>query len=194
MQAVFFTEPSEFRAWLADNHDKAQELWVGFYKKSSGKPSLTWPQAVDEALCYGWIDGIRKSIDAESYTNRFTPRKPRSTWSDVNTRRVKELMELGRMQPAGLAAFAKRSEKYTGLYSFEQGAVKLEEAYEKQFKENEKAWQFFQSQPASYQKTATWWVMSAKQEATRLKRLATLIQDSEAGLRIAQLRRNTPSK
>ncbi len=190
MQAIFFAEPSELRIWLAENHDKAQELWVGFYKKASGKPSITWPQSVDEALCFGWIDGIRKSIDAISYTIRFTPRKPRSIWSDVNSRRFKELSEMGHMQPAGAEAFAKWNEKRSGLYSFEQQSVKLDEAHEKQFKENEKAWHFFQSQAPSYQKMATWWVISAKQEATRLKRLATLIGDSEAVQKIAPLRRS----
>src|SRR5688572_7668510 len=152
------------------------------YKVNSGKASITWPQAVDEALCYGWIDGIRKSIDAESYMNRFTPRRPTSNWSAVNIKRVHELIEEGRMQPAGLAAFEKRTDARSGRYSFEQSAeVSLEPAMEQKFRKNKKAWEYFQAQRPSYRKQATWWVISAKREDTRARRLATLIADSAAG-------------
>ncbi len=194
MEPKFFAEPLAFREWLEENHHQAQELWVGFYKKGSGRPSITWPEAVDEALCFGWIDGIRKSIDATSYTIRLTPRKPRSTWSAVNIRRVQELIEAGRMQPAGLEAFAKREEDHSRQYSFEQGEVALGEEFEATFRANEKAWAFFASQPPSYRKTTTWWVISAKQEETRRRRLATLIEDSEAGERIAPLRRDRKAR
>jgi len=188
-QVIFFKTPSEFRAWLEANHDKAHELWVGYYKKGSGKPSMTWPESVDQALCFGWIDGIRKSIDDESYTNRFTPRKPTSNWSAVNIKRVMELTEQGLMHPAGLAAFEKRKDDKSGIYGYEQREnAALSDDYEKQFKANAKAWDWFRSQAPSYQKMATWWVISARQEATRLKRLATLIDDSEHGVRIAPLR------
>lgn len=190
MEPTFFATPSELRAWLAERHDKTQELWVGFYKKGSGKPSITWPEAVDEALCFGWIDGIRKGIDEESYTNRFTPRKAGSIWSAVNIKRVGELTSLGLMLPAGLRAFEKRSEEKSGIYAYEQrDAARLEDADERQFRANKPAWNFFQAQPASYRKAAIWWVISAKKEETRRKRLATLIEDSEHERTIAPLTR-----
>ena len=188
MDVTFFESPSGFRTWLEQNHDATQELWVGFYKKSSGKPSITWPEAVDEALCFGWIDGVRKSIDESSYTIRFTPRKAGSIWSAVNIKRVGELSQLGRMQPEGLKAFEKRVEKKSGLYSYEN-AAELDEAYEQQFRANKKAWDFFQARPASYRRAAIWWVVTAKKEETKLKRLATLIEDSEHGRTIAPLTR-----
>lgn len=186
----FFATPAAFRRWLLQHHETAAELWVGMYKLSTGKQSITWKEAVDEALCFGWIDGIRKSIDAESYTNRFTPRRRGSNWSTVNIRRVHELIAEGRMQPSGLRAFEARTAARSGVYSFEQDRedAKLPPALEKQFKSDKKAWQFFQSQPAGYQRTATWWVISAKLDATRERRMSTLIADSAAGLRLAQLR------
>jgi uncharacterized protein YdeI (YjbR/CyaY-like superfamily) len=188
---LFFETASAFRAWLRKHHSTAKELWVGFYRKDSGRPSITWPESVDEALCVGWIDGIRKSIDDVSYMIRFSPRKRTSTWSAVNIARVGELNRGGRMQPAGLAAFARRSEAKSGIYSYEQrNAAALDSASAAEFQANPAAWEFFQAQPASYRKTATWWVVSARQQATREKRLATLIADSAAGLRIKQLRRN----
>ena len=190
MDITFFAEPSAWREWLEQHHKTDQELWVGFYKKASGKPSITWPQAVDEALCYGWIDGIRKSVDDISYKIRFTPRKSGSTWSAVNIKRVGELSELGLMQEAGRQAFAKKKENKSAIYAYEQRPAQLDEKYEAQLKANPRAWTFFHSQPPSYRKTAIWWVISAKQEATRLKRLNTLIQDSETGLRVAHLRRS----
>jgi uncharacterized protein YdeI (YjbR/CyaY-like superfamily) len=187
---VFFATPAEFRAWLEANHKTAHELWVGFYRKDSGRQSITWPEVVDEALCFGWIDGIRKRIDAISYMNRLTPRRRTSTWSAVNIARVSELTKQKRMRPAGLAAFAQRSEAKSGIYAYEQRKnAAFDPAAEKQFKANVEAWKFFQAQPASYRQTATWWVISAKREETRQKRLATLIEDSANGLPIKQLDR-----
>jgi uncharacterized protein YdeI (YjbR/CyaY-like superfamily) len=192
MIPIFFATPSEFRMWLEEHHDESQEVWVGFYKRSSGKPSITWPEAVDQALCHGWIDGVRKGIDDVSYIIRFTPRKPRSIWSTVNVNRVGELTRLGLMRPEGLKAFEERDLKKSGLYSYEQRkGSKLEPAYENQLQANTKAWEFFQSQPPSYQQAASWWVISAKKEETRLKRLARLIEDSEQGRSIAPLTRRT---
>ena len=192
--ATFFATPAEFRRWLERNHAKAQELWVGFYKKGTGKPSITWPEAVAEALCYGWIDGVRRSIDDDSYRIRFTPRKPNSTWSAVNIRTAQELIAAGRMRPAGLAAFQSRREDLERRYSFEQGEVAFEPWMEKEFRKRKKAWAFFESQPPSYRKTATWWVISAKREETRRKRLQTLIDDSAASRRIKPLTRPERTK
>jgi uncharacterized protein YdeI (YjbR/CyaY-like superfamily) len=187
-QATFFATPVELRAWLEANHAQASELWVGFHKKGSGLPSMTWPEAVDEALCFGWIDGVRKSIDETSYANRFTPRKSRSTWSAVNIKRVRELVAEGRMRPAGLRAFAARADDKSGTYSYEQrDAVELGDAYERQFRAKHAAWDFFQAQAPSYRKAAIWWVVSAKKEETRQRRLTALIDDSAAGRRIASL-------
>ena len=173
MKPKFFRTPEQFREWLEKNHGSKDELWVGFYKKGSGKPSITWPESVDQALCFGWIDGIRKSIDENSYVIRFTPRRPGSIWSAVNINKVKELEEKGLVTPAGRAAFEKRDAKKSEIYSFEQKNVSLGDTYEKVFKKNKKAWISFQAMPPSYRKAATWWVISAKQEATREKRLAT---------------------
>jgi uncharacterized protein YdeI (YjbR/CyaY-like superfamily) len=190
MKPRFFPTPKAFRAWLAKHHADTPELWVGFHKKDSGRPSITWPESVDEALCVGWIDGLRKSIDEHSYMIRFTPRKPGSIWSQVNTRRAKELVDQGRMLPAGVRAFEGRDPKKTNLYSFEQRhAAKLDAALEKRFKANRAAWTFFASQPDGYRRIALFYVMSAKQEQTRVRRLETLIRDSAAGLRIGLLRR-----
>lgn len=189
MEIRFFATPAEFRAWLEQHHETDDELWVGLYKKASGRPSLTWPESVDEALCFGWIDGIRKSIDEVSYRIRFTPRRRGSVWSTVNVRRARELIDAGRMHPAGLEAFEKRREDRERQYSFEQGEVTFGEELEAEFRANPEAWAFFESQPPSYRKTATWWVISAKREDTRRRRLASLIADSEAGERIGPLRR-----
>src|SRR5262249_52161737 len=154
---TFFSTPEEFRAWLDEHHADETELWVGFYKKGSGRPSITWPESVDEALCFGWIDGVRKSVDEESYANRFTPRRARSVWSAVNVKRVQELTELGRMRPAGLKAFAERAEERSGVYAYEQrGSAELGAEFEELFRANEAAWTFFRAQPAGYRKTATW--------------------------------------
>ncbi len=188
MEPAYFETPLDFRNWLEKNHDKATELLVGFYKVGSGKPSIKWPESVDQALCFGWIDGIRKSIDSESYSVRFTPRKPGSNWSGINIRKVEELIKIGMMHPSGLAAFKKWNDQKPEIYSYENKPEKLSNEYESVFKSNPKAWDFFQLQPPSYQKTAFFWVMSAKQEATRQKRLNELIADSEAGLKIKPMR------
>ncbi len=189
-EPTFFTEPLLFRAWLEEHHATAPELWVGFYKKDSGQPSITWPEAVDQALCFGWIDGVRKSLGEVSYMIRFTPRKPGSTWSAVNIARMGELTALVLVHPAGLAAFERRQEERSGTYSYEQKAgVQLAPAEEEQFRASARAWEFFQAQAPSYRKAALWWVVSAKREETRVKRLATLIADSEAGRTLAHLTR-----
>jgi len=175
----FFPSPSAWRAWLEQHHAETEELWVGLYKRESGRPSITWPEAVDGALCFGWIDGIRKSVDEISYKIRFTPRKPRSVWSAVNVKRATELSILGLMHPAGLAAFEKRDGDRSAIYSYEQRkSAKLPPAYEKEFRTHPDAWEFFRAQPPWYQRTSAYWVISAKKEETRRKRLATLIADS----------------
>jgi uncharacterized protein YdeI (YjbR/CyaY-like superfamily) len=183
-KATFFKTPAAFRGWLAAHHATSNELWVGFYKKGSGKPSLTWPESVDEALCFGWIDGIRKSIDEESYRIRFTPRKPTSVWSAVNIKNVAKLIEENRMQPPGMNAFAARKENRSGIYSYEQRSAELVEPYLAKLKRNKTAWKFFQAQPPSYRKVLNWWVVSAKKEETRLKRLDKLIEESAQGRRM----------
>jgi len=191
MQPIFFATPAEFRRWLTQHHRSERDLWVGFHKKSSGRPSLTWPESVDEALCFGWIDGVRRTLNTESYAIRFTPRRVRSTWSTGNTRRAEELIRAGRMRLAGLRALEARNPEKSGVYSFEQRtAARLSAEAEAQFRANPAAWSFFESQPPSYRTTAVWWVVSAKREATRARRLDTLIEDSAAGRRVAPLRRN----
>jgi uncharacterized protein YdeI (YjbR/CyaY-like superfamily) len=184
---VFFPTKSKLRKWFEKNHDKVDELWIGYYKKGTGKPSITWQESVDEALCFGWIDGIRKSIDEESYMIRFTPRRKDSIWSAVNTKRIKELIKLGLVNPAGLEAFNKRDEKKTNRYSFEQKNVKFPKEFEKKFKANKKAWTYFQKLPPSARRPSKWWVISAKKEETKLRRLDTLIQCSEEGRKIPPL-------
>src|SRR2546429_6584045 len=184
MTTTFFKSPSDFRQWLAANHAKAKELWVGFHKKDSGKPSITSPESVDEALCFGWIDGVRKRIDAESYMIRFSPRKPSSIWSVVNIRNAEKLISEKRMQPAGLKAYEARKEYPSGIYSYEQRSPELVEPYAAKFKRNKAAWKFFQAQPPSYRKMMNWFVVSAKQEETRLKRLDKLIEASAEGRRL----------
>lgn len=182
---LFFATPEAFRKWLKAHHESARELWVGFYKKSSGRPSITWPESVDEALCVGWIDGLRKTIDAESYKIRFTPRKKTSNWSAVNIGRVQELTRLGRMRPAGVKAFELRKEEKSGIYAYEnRKSAVLGEAAAKRFKSHPKAWAFFQKQPAGYRKLAKWWIVTAKKEETRQQRLEKLIAQSEAEKRI----------
>ena len=185
MPVVFFPTPADLRKWFKKNHGTAEELWVGFYKVSSGKPSITWPESVDEALCVGWIDGIRKTIDDESYRIRFTPRKKVSTWSAVNIRRVKALTEEKRMQAAGLKAFEVRRQNRSGTYSYEQRSTEFDEPYLSLMKKNKAASMFFEAQPPSYRKTLIWYVVSAKQEETRLRRLKTLIEHSARGRRLS---------
>jgi uncharacterized protein YdeI (YjbR/CyaY-like superfamily) len=190
MKPTFFATPTDFRRWLKENHASETELWVGFHKKDTGKPSITWPQSVDQALCYGWIDGIRKSLGAESYVIRFTPRRRGSIWSLINTRRATELIADGLMRAAGKRAFEARDAAKSGVYSFEQKTpARLPPAAKKRFMANEAAWEFFESQPPGYRNIAIRYVVSAKQEVTRDRRLGLLIKDSEAGRRIGPLRR-----
>jgi uncharacterized protein YdeI (YjbR/CyaY-like superfamily) len=183
----FFKTAADLRSWFERHHDTAPELWVGYYKTRAGKRGITWPESVDEALCFGWIDGIRKGLDEDRYTNRFTPRKPASNWSARNVERVQELTRLGRMRPAGLAAFEARKRERTGIYSYEQRPQDLPPEYERKVKANQRAWRFWRSVAPSYRKAATWWVISAKREDTRARRLATLIETSAKGERIPPL-------
>jgi uncharacterized protein YdeI (YjbR/CyaY-like superfamily) len=180
MKPKFFRTPAELRAWFHAHHDEASELWIGFYKKGSGTSSTIRSEAVDEALCFGWIDSRINGIDDATYAIRFTPRKPRSAWSTANVKRVRELAEAGRMTAAGLKAFELREKERSQIYSYEQrGGLRLEAADERKFRANRKAWNFFRAQAPSYRKAAIWWVLSAKAEETRLRRLARLIDDSE---------------
>jgi uncharacterized protein YdeI (YjbR/CyaY-like superfamily) len=189
LKPKFFKSPFDFRRWLAAHHANATELLVGFYKKDTGKPSITWPESVDEALCFGWIDGIRRRLDEDSYSIRFTPRKTSSTWSAVNIKRADILLQQGRMTPAGEKAFAARKENRSGIYSYEQRSAELVEPYAGKLRRNKAALKFFSSQPASYRKAANWWVISAKQEETRTKRLEQLIKLSAAAQTIPQFTR-----
>jgi uncharacterized protein YdeI (YjbR/CyaY-like superfamily) len=184
---VFFSSPKAFARWLAKNHDRETELWVGFHKVHTEKPSLTWAQSVDEALCYGWIDGVRKSLGDDAYTIRFTPRKPTSTWSAVNIKRVPELIAEGRMTPAGLAAYERRSAAKSGIYAYENRPQEFGAEHAATFRKNRKAWAFFEAQPAGYRRTCVWWIVSAKKPETQAKRLATLIDYSARGERLPQL-------
>lgn len=187
---IFFETPAAFRAWLQTHHARGSDVWVGFYKRASRRSSITWPESVDEALCFGWIDGIRRSLDEHRYAIRFTPRRPQSTWSAVNIRRAKELIRLGRMQPAGLRAFEARADEKTALSSYEQRkTARLEAADERRFKANAKAWAFFNTQPPWYRRVAVYWVISAKRPETRERRLATLIADSARGRTVPPLTR-----
>jgi uncharacterized protein YdeI (YjbR/CyaY-like superfamily) len=184
MTIKFFKTPADFRRWLEKNHASSKELAVGFYKKGSGRPSITWPESVDQALCFGWIDGIRRTIDDVSYQIRFTPRRSGSVWSSVNIKRVEELTRDGLMQPAGLKAFEARKEYKSGIYAYEQRSAELSPVYEKRLKQNKAAWEFFHTQPAWYRKQAFWWVVSAKKEETRIKRLEKLIEEFAQGRRV----------
>lgn len=184
MDPIFFASAAEFRDWLRLNHATATELQVGYYKVSSGKPSMSWSASVDEALCYGWIDGIRKSIDEERYTIRFTPRKPRSNWSAVNLEKVNQLIANGLMQPAGLAIYEKRKEAKSQVYSYENRPENLPAPFEAQLKAVPEAWDFIQKQAPSYRKTLFYWILSAKQPATRQNRLEKTIAVSAAGNRL----------
>jgi uncharacterized protein YdeI (YjbR/CyaY-like superfamily) len=179
----FFKTADDLRAWLEKNHDKADELWVGLYRKSSGKPSVTWPEVVEQALCFGWIDGIRKGIDDRSYMNRLTPRRPGSTWSTKNIDTVRRLKRRKLMAPAGLKAFEARDEKRQGIYSYEGRDIPMNPAFTRRLKANKKAWEYFSNAAPSYRRTATYWVMSAKKEETRLRRLKQLIETSAKGRR-----------
>ena len=180
----FFRTSADLRRWLEKNHDKARELWIGFYRKDSGKGGITYAQALDEALSYGWIDGIRKKIDDVSFTNRFTPRKKNSIWSNVNIRHIARLTREGRMMPPGLAAYNAKDERRAGVYSFEREKAELEPAMKTRFRKNPKAWKFFDSQPPYYRKLAAWYVISAKRDETRKKRLSDLIACSAKQTRL----------
>lgn len=179
MKPKFFPSQEDFRKWLEENHQKESELLVGFYKLGTKKPSMTWSESVDQALCFGWIDGIRKSIDEESYQIRFTPRKSTSIWSAVNIKKIEELIKKGLMFPAGIAAFENRKEHKSRIYTYENKPTEFPENFLEQFKSNKKAWEYFENLAPSYKKTSMFWVMSAKQEATQIKRLQQLIADSE---------------
>jgi uncharacterized protein YdeI (YjbR/CyaY-like superfamily) len=187
VKPTFYHSPAELRAWFGKYHATAEVLYVGYYKVSSGRASITWPEPVDQALCYGWIDGVRKSIDEISYMIRFTPRTPGSIGSGINIKRAGDLIEQGLMQPAGLKAYEARKENKVGIYSYEQRGVELEEPYNQLLKQNQAAWIFFQAQPPSYRKAASWWVISAKKEETRLKRLEKLAAFSAKGQPIPEL-------
>ncbi len=189
----FFRNPAEFRRWLKSNHTKVAELWVGFYKVGTGKPSITWKESVDQALCFGWIDGIRKSIDGDSYKIRFTPRKLASNWSKVNIKRYGELLEQGLIQPAGKKMFEANSLRRRD-YSYEQEQRTMSEMYIEEFKKNKKAWKYYSDQAPWYQRTSSYWVMSAKKEETRARRLAQLISDSEQGKRLGLMTAKDSSK
>jgi uncharacterized protein YdeI (YjbR/CyaY-like superfamily) len=184
MKPTFFPTPAAFRKWLETNHPSATELLVGFYKKDSGKPSITWPESVDQALCFGWIDGVRRRIDDVSYSIRFTPRKQISNWSAINIARVAELTRLDLMRPAGLRAFEQRREEKSAIYAYENALRTLDPADEKTFRANRKAWKFFNAQAPSYRRVCIYWITSAKKDETRARRLTTLINDSANGERV----------
>jgi uncharacterized protein YdeI (YjbR/CyaY-like superfamily) len=186
VKPIFFQTVSAFRKWLEQYHAKVDAIWVGYYRKHLGKKSITWSESVDEALCYGWIDGVRQRIDASSYRIRFTPRKPGSIWSSVNIKRAQALIEQGRMQPAGLKAYEVRQENRIGIYSYEQRSVDLPKLYDSLLKKNKIAWNFYRMQSASYRKAVNWWVISAKREETRLKRLEKLIANSVKAQRVPE--------
>lgn len=190
MNPTFFENAGQFRAWLETNHDIETELWVGFFKRGSGRPSMTWPESVDEALCFGWIDAVRKSIDGERYAIRFTRRRPGGVWSNVNIARVAALTESGLMRAAGLAAFAARKEDRSGIYAYEQNAFpELSTEHEQRFRADAAAWEHFQSRPASYRRSALWGIVNAKREDTKERRLVELIDCSRRGETIPRLTR-----
>lgn len=184
MTARYFATPAKLRQWFDEHHAATRELVIGFYKKGTGKPSVTYPEALDEALGVGWIDGVRKRVDDERYTVRFTPRTPGSYWSAVNTKRAKALIKEGRMKAAGTAAFKARDRDETKRYSFERDTAVLQPGHERLFKADKAAWEFFQAQPPSYRRVASWFVMSAVKEETRLKRLNILIKTCAEGRRL----------
>jgi uncharacterized protein YdeI (YjbR/CyaY-like superfamily) len=187
---VFFPTPADFRAWLKEHHGKAPALWVGYHRKAAGKPSVTWEETVDEALCVGWIDGLRRSLGPDAYAIRFTPRRPRSVWSRRNIERVQALAAEGRMRKAGLDAYAHRDAHADSGYAVGDRPEELPEAMRAEFRKHPEAWAFYRAQPPGYRKQTTAWVTTAKREATRQRRLATLIEDSGCGLRIKPLRRS----
>jgi uncharacterized protein YdeI (YjbR/CyaY-like superfamily) len=189
---TFFRSASDFRRWLERHHDSDDELWVGYYKKDSGRPSITWHESVEEAICYGWIDGIRKSVDDISYKIRFTPRRSGSVWSKINIRLARMSIKEGRMQPPGLKAFQAHRENKSGIYSYDQRRAQLEEPYNRMLKKNRAAWDYFQAKPPSYRKAICWWIISAKKEETRLRRLEKLIKYSERGQTLPEMIQKEP--
>jgi uncharacterized protein YdeI (YjbR/CyaY-like superfamily) len=193
MKPRFFVTAADFRRWLERHHRNSPELLVGFYKRGSGKPSITWPESVDEALCFGWIDGVRRNLDEERYTIRFTPRRGHSIWSAVNMRRTRALIDAGRMAPAGLEAYGARRPNASGRYSYEQRPAELVAPYSVMLKRNAAAQRFFSVQAPSYRRAAIWWVLSAHREETRLARARTLVKLSAAGKLIPQFVRRRPS-
>ena len=194
IKPVYFASAAEFRDWLVHNGTEASELLVGLFKTGTGRIGMSYQDALDEALCFGWIDGVRRRIDDESYSIRFSPRKPRSIWSLVNTRRVTQLRALGRMWPEGLKAFAARTESRTGVYAFESAPRKLSAEFEASFRRKPRAWKFFESRPPWYRRTASFWVMNAKKAETRQRRLGILMRDSACGRLIGPLRRSNSQK
>ncbi len=189
LKPTFFKTPSALRKWFIKNHLSKKELLLGYYKKATKKASVDWSQSVDEAICFGWIDGIRRRIDDEAYSIRFTPRKEKSHWSAVNIEKVKRLTKEGLMYPAGEAAFKKLDSKNAMQFAYEQKKIVLDKKYEAQIKAKEKAWSFFDNLAPSYKKSTIYWIISAKQEATRLRRLKILIESAEDGLMVPHLRR-----
>ncbi len=187
---TYFETPAAFGSWLAANHNRSDELWVGFWKKATGRPSVTWPESVDEALCYGWIDGIRKRVDDEAYTIRFTPRRARSTWSHRNMERFAALDAEDRIAPPGREAYEARTEENSGIYSFEQEQpVELSPEFKALLRAVDEAHAYWRAEPPGYRRTATFWVMSAKRQETRRRRMDQLIGDSAAGRRVPPLQR-----
>ncbi|HXD34467.1 MAG TPA: YdeI/OmpD-associated family protein [Pyrinomonadaceae bacterium] len=184
MKIKYFKTPADLRKWFEKHYETEPELQVGYYKKDSGKKSITWPESVAEALCFGWIDGIRRSVDDDSYTIRFTPRKRTSIWSAINIKMAEDLIKRELMQPAGLAAYKARRENKSGIYAYEQREANIPEPYLGKLKQNKAAHKFFEEQPAWYRKQLSWWIVSAKKEETRLSRLAKLIEVSAAGRRL----------
>jgi uncharacterized protein YdeI (YjbR/CyaY-like superfamily) len=187
MKSKFFTTPAQFREWLEKNHDSATELMIGIHKKSSGKKSITYHEALDEALCFGWIDGVRRRLNETSYEQRFTPRKAKSIWSLVNVNHVERLKKEGRMRPAGLSAYERRDPKRTGIYAFETDPKAFSPVYEKRFRSNKSAWKFWEDHPPYLKKVCVHWVMSAKKEETQLRRLQHLIESCAKGIRVGTL-------
>jgi uncharacterized protein YdeI (YjbR/CyaY-like superfamily) len=189
-EPIFFASPEEWRAWLEEHHATETEVWMGLWKKHTGRPTVAWSDAVDQALCFGWIDTLVRRIDDERHMQRFVPRKPGSNWSKINVEKIARLTEAGLMRPAGIAAWEARREDRTGVYSFERDEAPVFDGdQEARFRADAPAWEWFSAQPPGYRRIATHWVLSAKRPETRHKRLATLIEDSHHGLRIKSQRR-----
>jgi uncharacterized protein YdeI (YjbR/CyaY-like superfamily) len=188
-EPIFFTSPQEFYDWLEQHHESESEVYVGFHKSHTGKRAMSWSEAVDQALCFGWIDSRADSIDEDRYMQRFTPRKPGSNWSKINVEKVARLEEAGLMRPAGRAAFERRTDAKTGVYSFEGRDAGLPPEFDERLRSNQAAAEYFDAKPPWYRRTAAHWVTSAKREETRERRLAQLIEDSAHGVDIKPLRR-----